>query len=154
MYELSLKIQKPFLMVHIFVIISFEFVSMVRIILQEHSILVLLGFKYIIWKLSSYSSVEISSDAIHAYDNWIHMGGASLQLPPSVSQKESQRVSKSPNLVTTSPPKWLGGISWNFQKIFWRSLVVHLTKYFNLQGQYTALRSPLLLHTTFSLVNC
>ena len=59
---------------------------------------------------------------------------ASLQTPP-VSHK---------NLVITTPPKWLDGLSWNFKAFSFRYLVVHLIN-------FLALRPPSLAHTSFSL---
>ena len=56
---------------------------------------------------------------------------------------------KSPNLETTTLPKQLDGISWNFKRIF---LVVHLTKYIKWYCQYATLRLPSLVHNSNSLV--
>ena len=54
-------------------------------------------------------------------------------------------VRKSPNLVTTTPPKRLHGLSLNFQKIFFYMSSCASEK-------TLALRLPSLEHTTFSLV--
>ena len=52
-------------------------------------------------------------------------------------------------LVTTTLPKRLDELIWNFQEIFLMCLVVHLIKSFNQHGRYAALRPPALVHNTY-----
>ena len=69
-----------------------------------------------------------------------------------LSVRES--VSELQNLLTTTPPKRLDGLSWNFQEIFPKvSSSWAFEESFNLSGCYTALWLPLLVHNTYSHIS-
>ena len=108
--------------------------------------------------LKKYSSRSLNLQAKFGYVHSVKMAILNLNLKHSfllakLAYDHPLSVGMSvPNLVTKTPPKWLDGLSWNFQKIFLRCLIVHLTKKINLYCQYAALRPSPLVHITFSIV--
>ena len=65
-----------------------------------------------------------------------------------------ESVSELQNLLTTTPPKRLDGLSWNFQEIFPKvSSSWAFEESFNLSGRYTALWWPPLVHNTYSHIS-